>query len=344
MVSELERAQRVADALDGIGLAVRKIVAGIDRPCCAGARMLGVQDAVEDRIAEVDVARRHVDLGAEHASAVREFAGAHAAEEIEILLDRAATEGAVAAGLGQRTAGDPHLLLALVVDVGLASADQDFGPFVEAVEIVGCVVEAVTPIEAQPAHIADNRVDVLLIFFGRVGVVEAEVAAAAEFRSDTEVEADRLGMADMEIAVGLRREARHDCGHPHVSEVGTNDIADENLTSLAARGGGLGHLGFLRLSTPFAANARASCQPRRAPASCATGARHVPRRHALRPLADRLLAHRRRPHRAVQLALRPPHGRHDAAPDRGHRPRAIDRTCDCGNPRWNDVARARLGR
>ena len=90
MVLEFERADRVGDALDGVRLAVGEIVARIDAPGLAGARMLGVQDAVEHRIAQIDVAGAHVDLGAQHARAVRKLAGAHAAEQVEVLLDAAA--------------------------------------------------------------------------------------------------------------------------------------------------------------------------------------------------------------------------------------------------------------
>ena len=90
VILEFERADRVRDALDRVGLAVGEIVARIDAPLVAGARMAGVQDAVERGIAQIDVARRHVDLGAQHPRAVRELAGAHAAEQIEVLLDAAA--------------------------------------------------------------------------------------------------------------------------------------------------------------------------------------------------------------------------------------------------------------
>ena len=72
MVLELERADRMRDALDRVRLAVREIVARIDPPLRAGARVRRVQDAVEHRIAQVDVAGRHVDLGAQHARAIRE--------------------------------------------------------------------------------------------------------------------------------------------------------------------------------------------------------------------------------------------------------------------------------
>ena len=87
VILEFQRADRMRDALDRVGLAVREIVARIDVPRRAGARMRRVQDAIEHRIAQVDVARRHVDLGAQHARAVRKFAGAHAAEQIEVFLD-----------------------------------------------------------------------------------------------------------------------------------------------------------------------------------------------------------------------------------------------------------------
>ena len=70
----------------------------------------------------------------------------------------------------------------------------------------------------------------------------------------------------------------------------------------------------------------------------------TPGRHPLRALADRLPAHRRRPDRALQLALRPPRRRHLPAQDRGHRPRPLDARGDGGDPRRPDLARPRLGR
>ncbi len=66
------------------------------------------------------------------------------------------------------------------------------------------------PVEAEPAHVLLDRLDVLELLLDRVGVVEAQVAAAAELGGDPEVEADRLGVADVEIAVGLGRKAGDD--------------------------------------------------------------------------------------------------------------------------------------
>ena len=230
MILEFERAERVGDALDGVGLAMGEIVARIDAPRLAGARMFGVQDAIEHRVAQIDIAGRHVDLGAQHPRAVLKFAGAHAAEQIEIFLDAAVAVRAFGARLGQRAACQPHLLLGLIVDIGLAGADQVLGPFVKLLEIVGRVIKMLAPIEAEPAHVALDGVDIFLLFLGRVGVVEAQIAMAAEFLRDAEIQADRFGVADMQIAVRLRRKTGNDRLMPADDQIGADDVADEILT------------------------------------------------------------------------------------------------------------------
>ena len=53
------------------------------------------------------------------------------------------------------------------------------------------------------------------------------VAAAAEFLGDAEIEADRLGVADVQIAVRLRRKAGHDLLDAAGVEIGLDDVADE---------------------------------------------------------------------------------------------------------------------
>ncbi len=89
-----------------------------------------------------------------------------------------------------------------VIDVGFAVVDELEGPLVELGEVVGGVAEAI-PVEAEPADVFLDGVDVLLLFFFGIGVVEAQVGFAAELVGETEVEADGLGVADVEVAVGL---------------------------------------------------------------------------------------------------------------------------------------------
>jgi hypothetical protein len=83
------------------------------------------------------------------------------------------------------------------------------------------------PVEAEPADVCLDRVDVLLLFLDRVGVVEAQVAVTADLLRDPEVERDRLRVADVEVAVRLGREARSDLRDPALAYVGGDDLTDE---------------------------------------------------------------------------------------------------------------------
>ena len=111
-----------------------------------------------------------------------------------------------------------------VVDVGFARLNELQSPLVELAEVVGGVAEAL-PLEAEPAHVGHDGVDVLLLFLFGIGVVEAQVGFAAELVGETEVDADGLGVADVQVAVGLGRKARLDrrrrrtfwCAHPRRS-------------------------------------------------------------------------------------------------------------------------------
>ena len=83
------------------------------------------------------------------------------------------------------------------------------------------------PVEPEPADVGLDGVDVLLLFLHRVGVVEAQVAAAAELAGDAEVEADGLGVADVEVAVRLRGKRVTIGLVPPLAKVGGDDLADE---------------------------------------------------------------------------------------------------------------------
>src|SRR4051794_12459708 len=95
VILKLEGADGMGHAFEGVRLPVREVVIRVDAPGGPGARMDDVQDAVDHRVAQVDVSCSHVDLGAQYAGAVGKFAGAHAAEKLEILLDAAVAIGGV---------------------------------------------------------------------------------------------------------------------------------------------------------------------------------------------------------------------------------------------------------
>ncbi len=228
MLLVLQRAERVGDAFDGIRQRMRVVVHRVDAPRIAGPVMTGVPDAVEHRVAHVDVRRRHVDLRAQHVGAVGELARAHAPEQVEVLVDRASAERRVGARFGQRAAMGADLVGRVRVDVGEAAPDQVLGVLVEPLVVVRGVELAVVPVEAEPADVLLDGVHVLDVFLDRVGVVEAQVAAPAVLGGDAEVEADGLGVADVQVAVRFGREAGdHLAGVDAAGHVGGDDLADE---------------------------------------------------------------------------------------------------------------------
>ncbi len=85
-----------------------------------------------------------------------------------------------------------------------------FGKIIELRVVIRCEKEMFAPVETKPANRLLDRCDELHVLGLGVRVVHAQVALAAEFACNPEVQADRLGMANVQIAVWLRREARGD--------------------------------------------------------------------------------------------------------------------------------------
>ena len=87
VVLELQGAYGMGDALYGVGLAVGKVVGGIDAPLVAGAVVGDLEDAVDDRVAHVEVGGRHVYPGAEHVGALVELPLPHPLEQGQVFLN-----------------------------------------------------------------------------------------------------------------------------------------------------------------------------------------------------------------------------------------------------------------
>ena len=86
----------------------------------------------------------------------------------------------------------------------------------------------VGPVEAQPLYGLDDRIDVFLLFLGGVGVVETQGAGAAVNLGKAEIQADALGVAVVQVAVGLGRKAGFDATAPLAeATVFVDEIADE---------------------------------------------------------------------------------------------------------------------
>src|ERR1035441_6089562 len=218
---------------------MRVVVHRVDAPRVARAVMSGLANAKERGIAQVDVGRCHVDLRAQRAGAVRKLAGTHPPEKIQALGGLAVAPRAVAARLGERAAVGADLVGGEVARIGFSRANQRLAKFVELSEIVRRVEEPFLPVEPEPVHVVLDRIHVLGLFLERVRVVEAEVALSSIFAGDAEVQTDRLGMADVKVAVRLGGEARrHAARVLSRASVLVEDLADEVLSGNWRRGFG----------------------------------------------------------------------------------------------------------
>ena len=231
---ELQGADGVGNPLHRVALAVGPVVGGIDAPPVAGAVVGVMADAVQHRIAHEHVLVGHVDAGPQHSLAVGELAGGHPPEQVQVLLGAAVAPRAVGACLGEAAPVLGDGLGVLVVDVGQAGHNQVFGPLVELIEVVRRVQGAPVGFVAQPGDVLlDGSHEVGPLRLG-VGVVEAQVAGAAELGGQVEVQADRLGVADVEIAVGLGGESGL---HPAIEGAIGDVLADQAADEVAALAG-----------------------------------------------------------------------------------------------------------
>ena len=118
--------------------------------------------------------------------------------------------GAVPARFRQGAPVFPYLIGAEAVDVGLALFNQLNGVIIKPVKIIGGEIKPVLPVKTQPAYVVLDGLNILHIFLFRIGVIETQVALAAEFPRQSEVKTNGFGMADMQVTVWFRRETGMD--------------------------------------------------------------------------------------------------------------------------------------
>ena len=126
-------------------------------------------------------------------------------KKVEAFLGGAVAVRAGGAGGGRRALLGGYLLGGLLVHVGQAALNEVDGQVEQLLEVVGRVIDFL-PLEAEPADVFHDGIDVFHVFLHGIGVIEAEVARAAVPLGDAEVDADGLGVADVQVAVGLGRE------------------------------------------------------------------------------------------------------------------------------------------
>ena len=220
----------MGDLLERVFQRMREVIHRINAPGLAGIVMRRVHDAVKHRIAHVHVRRCHVDLCPQDTLTLLEFTTAHLFKQCEILLNRAITISGMRSGSGEIATLDPHFLGRLVFHIGLAGLDQMHCAFMEKPKVIAREIEIIAPIKAQPANITLDALDILGLLLLRVRIIEPQMTFCAGFYillRNAEVQANRLRMPDVQVAIRLGRETRDRRGVHTACKILRNDVADE---------------------------------------------------------------------------------------------------------------------
>ena len=173
MILELQRTERMRDALDGVRDRVRVVVHRVDAPVVASPVVRGAPDAIEDWVPHVHVRRSHVDFRPQHVLSVLELASLHALEQLEVFFAAAPAKRTVRALAVVVAPLFSNRLEALAVDVGQAFFDELERILVQLFEVVGCEENLFAPVETQPAHVAFDGFDEVRFLGDRIRVVHA---------------------------------------------------------------------------------------------------------------------------------------------------------------------------
>src|SRR5690606_9120463 len=128
-----------------------------------------------------------------------------------------------------------------IANVRLAGLDELDCPLVKLVEVIGGEEHPIFPLGPQPPDVVDNRIDVFLLLLRRVGVVEPKIELAPVLLRQPGVQANALGMPDVQVAVRFRREPRmHSPAVLARGTVGIDDLLDKIPRRRTRRAGGFG--------------------------------------------------------------------------------------------------------
>ena len=206
MRNEFQCTQRVCHTFEEVALSVGEVIHRVSLPGIAGAVVRVLHYTIDDRVAEVHIGAGHINLGTEHHLAFLDFAGVHLLEQSEAFFDRTVAVWAFCTRLGRSALLCGDVFRRLFVDVSLAFLNQADGKVPQLLEVIGCII-FISPLESEPLDVFLDGFHVFHIFFGGVGIVKAEVAYTAIAGCDSEIQADGLGVSDVEVSVWLGRES-----------------------------------------------------------------------------------------------------------------------------------------
>jgi len=83
-----------------------------------------MDNTIQYGIAEIDIARSHIDLGAQHARTITKFTPTHPLKQTEVFVDRPIPKRTVAPRFRQGATIGTHVVRAEIIDVGFTDLNE----------------------------------------------------------------------------------------------------------------------------------------------------------------------------------------------------------------------------
>ena len=203
VILKFQRTEAVGNALQSVLYRVGEVVHRIDAPFVPVPVVGQMVDTVDNGIAQIKIVAGEINFRPQRHGPVGELPRPHPPEQVQTLF-----YGTVPPRAARRNAGRSPVLFELfrrqLAHIGQSLLNQQLRLPVILLKVVGTIEKAVSPVKAQPVDVLLDGLHKLLVLFGGVGVVHAQIAQSAVFFRRPEINGQRLAVADMEIAVRFR--------------------------------------------------------------------------------------------------------------------------------------------
>ena len=222
----------MGDAFQRILNGVGEVVHRVDAPLVTLTVVMQMTDPVNNRITHIKITGGQIDLCSERVAVVLKLAVSHTCKQIQTLFDRAVT-----VRRNSRSSQIATVFLELLggqfANVCQSLFDEGYSKIIGFLEIVGTVEETVAPIEAQPMDVFLDCFNEFHILFGGIGVIHAKIAQAVILFGSAKIDDQSFAVTDVQIAIGLRREAGMH-GFSRITSALSNILIDKSVDEIFA--------------------------------------------------------------------------------------------------------------
>ena len=207
MRNEFKGANRVSDTLQIVTLTMRKIIHRIGIPLITSTPVRKIKHTVHNRVAEVHIGTRHINLRTKNHFAWFNITAIHFAEKLQTFFCGAVAIRTIFSWFGRCSFLCGNFFRSLLIYISLSRKNAPFGKIPKILKIVAGIAN-LAPLITEPLNVFFNGTYVFKVFLLGVGVIHTKVTLTAKFLSNAEVHCYCLCVTNMKITVGFRREAR----------------------------------------------------------------------------------------------------------------------------------------